>query len=115
MIEFNNDLVPTGNYLPYNDFNEAKKFGDTFLDNCFELNETNTTACSLKNITNGSQLNIIPSGAYPYLQIYTPPHRKSIAIENLSSVPDAFNNGIELIIAKPGTVNIFSTTYHLVF
>ncbi|QEC68480.1 aldose 1-epimerase [Panacibacter ginsenosidivorans] len=114
MVEFDDKLVPTGNYLPYDHFNEMKKFGDTFLDNCFELNETGTVACTLKNSSNGLQLNIIPSAAYPYLQIYTPPHRNSIAIENLSSVPDAFNNGIGLIIAKPGKTYSFETTYQLV-
>src|SRR5436190_21486990 len=93
MIEFDDNLLPTGNYLPYNTFNSMKQFGDTFLDNCFELNETGTIACTLKNEKNGLQLNIIPASSYPYLQIYTPPHRDSIAIENLSSAPDAFNNG----------------------
>lgn len=114
MVEFNSSLVPTGNYLPYNHFNKAKKLGDTFLDNCFELNETGTVACILINTASGLQLNIIPSDAYPYLQIYTPPHRRSIAIENLSSAPDAFNNGLGLIIAKPGESYVFSTTYQLV-
>ncbi|CAN5637946.1 aldose 1-epimerase [soil metagenome] len=114
MVEFDDTLVPTGNYLPYAEFNKMKKFGDTFLDNCFELNTTNTIACSLRNQTNGLKLTIVPSEAYPYLQIYTPPHRNSIAIENLSSVPDAFNNRIGLIIAKPATQYVFSTTYQLV-
>jgi aldose 1-epimerase len=114
MIEFDDTLVPTGNYLPYDHFNELKKFGNTFLDNCFELNETGGIACTLKNAGTGLQLNIIPSNAYPYLQIYTPPHRKSIAIENLSSLPDAFNNGAGLIIAKPNETYIFETTYQIV-
>jgi len=59
------------------------------------------------------QLNIIPASSYPYLQIYTPPHRDSIAIENLSSAPDAFNNRIGLIIAKPNEKYVFTTTYQL--
>ena len=114
MVEFDDTLVPTGNYLPYDRFNEMRKFGDTFLDNCFELNETGANACTLRDAGTGLQLNIIPSGAYPYLQIYTPPHRKSIAIENLSSLPDAFNNGMGLIIAEHDTQYIFTTTYQLV-
>jgi len=113
MIEFDDKLVPTGNYLPFNNFSEAKKLGDTFLDNCFELNETGAIVCTLKNKKNGLQLNIIPASSYPYLQIYTPPHRDSIAIENLSSAPDAFNNRIGLIIAKPNEKYVFTTTYQL--
>lgn len=114
MVEFDDTLVPTGKYIPYTQFNEMRIFGDIFLDNCFELNTSNTIACSLLNPATGLQLNIIPSETYPYLQIYTPPHRNSIAIENLSSVPDAFNNNIGLLTAKPGTQHVFSTTYQLV-
>jgi aldose 1-epimerase len=113
MIDFDDRLVPTGNYLPYNNFNTSKKFGETFLDNCFEVKETGISACTLKNEKNGLQLNIIPAASYPYLQIYTPAHRNSIAIENLSSAPDAFNNGIGLIIAKPNEEYVFTTTYQL--
>lgn len=113
MIEFTDGLIPSGNKLPYSTFNSFKTFGDTFLDNCFVLENFEAVACSIKDETTGLQLDIIPSASYPYLQIYTPPHRKSIAIENLSSVPDAFNNGIGLITAKPGEVYTFTTAYQL--
>jgi len=113
MVEFDEDLLPTGEYIAYNTFNEIKHFGETVLDNCFELHATNTAACILKNEVTGLQLSITPSEAYPYLQIYTPPHRKSMAIENLSSAPDAFNNRIGLIVLKPGEEKVFSTVYEV--
>jgi aldose 1-epimerase len=47
------------------------------------------------------------------LQIYTPPHRKSIAIENLSSAPDAFNNKIGLIELGPEDSHAFQTRYRI--
>ena len=59
-------------------------------------------------------LTIAPDKHYPYLQIYTPPHRKSIAIENLTSAPDSFNNGIGLLVIEPNHTLEFSTTYILV-
>ena len=37
-----------------------------------------------------------------YLQIYTPPHRRSMAIEPMTCVTDAFNNGIGLEVLDPG-------------
>jgi aldose 1-epimerase len=37
-----------------------------------------------------------------FLQIYTPPHRKSLAIEPMTCVTDAFNNGIGLQVLDPG-------------
>lgn len=41
-------------------------------------------------------------GDEPYLQIYTPPHRKSIAIEPMTCITDSFNNGIGLEALDPG-------------
>lgn len=40
--------------------------------------------------------------AYPYLQVYIPPDRKSIALEPMSCTSNAFNNGNGLIQLKPG-------------
>jgi aldose 1-epimerase len=58
-------------------------------------------------------LHIYPERAYPYLQVYTPPHRKSIAIENLSSAPDAFNNKMGLIALGPEDSQAFQTRYRI--
>ena len=66
----------------------------------------------LRDENSGLQLTIKAGQSYPYLQVYTPPHRKSIAVENLSSPPDAFNNGMSLIIAKPGRL---TTSARLIF
>lgn len=111
MLEFNERLLPTGNILPYQQFQVPETIGDTFLDNCFQLNNTVQPACVLKNITTGLQLTIQPDASYPYLQVYTPPHRKSIAIENLSGAPDAYNNKIGLIILSPQQEKTFTTKY----
>ncbi len=40
--------------------------------------------------------------SYPYLQVYTPESRKSIAIEPMSAAADAFNSGEGLAILQPG-------------
>lgn len=113
MVEFNDNLLPTGNIISYKKFQEPELFKDTFLDNCFLLNETGNPACILKNDQTGLQLTIETDKSYPYLQIYTPPHRNSIAIENLSAAPDAFNNKIGLIILAPGESVAFKTSYNL--
>ena len=57
------------------------------------------------------QIEFHPEESYPYLQIYTPEHRKSIAIENLSGAPDAFNNGMGLKVLQPGELATFTTKY----
>jgi aldose 1-epimerase len=113
MVEFNRNLLPTGKFIPYRKFETMESFGDTFLDNCFVLKNSSSPACILKNEKTEIQLSIIRDTSYPYLQVYTPPHRKSIAIENLSSAPDSFNNGMGLIIVKAGEQYSFMTAYQV--
>lgn len=111
ILEFNDRLLPTGKILPFDNFQSPQKLEETFFDNCFVLNDTNNVACVLNDEQNKLKLEIYPSELYSYLQVYTPPHRTSIAIENLSAAPDAFNNQIGLIILRPAESRTFSTTY----
>jgi len=113
MLEFSDKLVPTGNIIEHTAFSNPAQIGDTFLDNCFVLQNNGAPACTLSNPANGLRLTILAEKNYPYLQVYTPPHRKSIAIENLSGAPDAFNNGIGLIIVKPLEKFTFATVYKI--
>ncbi|MFT3932593.1 MAG: aldose 1-epimerase [Chitinophagaceae bacterium] len=115
MIEFDERLIPTKKIVPYNDFLEAKPIAGTQFDNCFLLNEDDDTnaACFLRNEANGLQLNIFPDGTYPFLQVFTPDHRNSIAIENLSAIPDAFNNRIGLLMLKPRHTHSFTVHYQI--
>lgn len=113
-IIFDDGLLPTGEQISYHEFDSLQKIGDTFFDNCFLLNFAECQPmCILRNPNQKIQLEIHPDKSYSYLQIYTPPHRNSIAIENLSAVPDAFNNGIGLLTLAPQTNAIFSTTYKI--
>jgi aldose 1-epimerase len=115
MVEFNDKLIPTGNFLANRNFTEPERINDTFLDNCFLLNEPDDRpSCTLRNPANGLQLLLFPEKHYPYLQVYTPPHRNSIAIENLSAAPDCFNNGIGLICLQPGHSQAFLLRYQVV-
>jgi aldose 1-epimerase len=114
MLEFNDKLIPTGNLLPNRNFKKPKKIGDTFLDNCFLLNPPDGgPCCTLRNPGNGLQLLVFSEKHYPYLQLYTPPHRNSMAIENLSAAPDCFNNGIGLIMLEPGHSKTFALGYRV--
>ncbi len=110
-LEFSEDLLPTGNTIEDNRFVDGQKMEGIFLDNCFLLDHHTETkqSCTLKN--DAVTLTITPDKQYPYLQIYTPPHRKSIAIENLTSAPDSFNNGIGLLIIEAHHTIECATTY----
>ena len=114
MLEFDEGLLPTGKLLPYRDFTSLKKIGNSFFDNCFTVNFAECQPmCVLRNTKENIQVEIHPSRSYPYLQIYTPPHRASIAIENLSAAPDAFNNGMGLITVAAGGSATFETIYKI--
>ena len=114
MLEFNNKLVPTGKLLPYDAFLQPAPIGNTQLDNCFLLNDNEgRPACILRNEAAALQLNIFPDASYPYLQLYTPPDRNSIAIENLSAAPDAFNNKMGLLMLAPGHTQTFTVYYQV--
>jgi aldose 1-epimerase len=114
IVEFDSGLVPTGKLIPYEEFGSLKKIGDTQLDNCFTVNFAECQPmCVLRDAVKKLQIEIHPDKTYPYLQIYTPPHRNSIAIENLSGAPDAFNNGMGLTVLQPGETVNFTTMYKI--
>lgn len=111
MLEFVN-LIPSGKILPYKGFIKSALIGETELDNSFVLDFSKAQPmCILWDPISKWQLEIYPDKNYPYLQIYIPPHRKSISIENLSAPPDSFNNGIGLITLEGGKEVSFTTKF----
>ena len=110
-MEYDSDLLPTGNIIADNLFDNGLNIGHLQLDDGYELSAENNS-CTLEN--EKFILKINPSSLYPYLQLYTPPDRKSIAIENLSGAPNAFNNKIGLHIVKPQEDIFFETSYQVV-
>ena len=112
VVDFDQRLVPTGHLTPYNVFEKASNVGDLFLDNCFALKPAIVSAaCELYNPSTGLRVSFFPDASYPYLQLYTPPSRESIAVENLSGAPDCFNNGLGLLLLQPGYSQIFTFRY----
>jgi aldose 1-epimerase len=114
MVEFDDKLIPTGKLIGYEMFQHPRAIGTDFFDNCFVLDvDSSAPACELLNPANKLSIKFFCEANYPYLQVYTPAHRKSIAIENLSSAPDAFNNGMGLILLGPQDAQTFSLRYQL--
>lgn len=110
-LEFDTDLLPTGQIISDDRFQAACLLKNTQLDNSFVLHNTQQAACTLSG--SQYQLRIFAEHNYPYLQIYIPPKRTSIAIENLSGAPDCFNNGMGLSILQPGQCQVFQARYVL--
>lgn len=112
IVEFDARLVPTGRLLQYDVFDQPRQVDDTFLDNCFVLKPGIVSpACEIYNPANGLRVSFFPDASYPYLQIYTPATRESIAIENLSGAPNCFNNHMGLSLLPPGHSQIFTVRY----
>ena len=111
-LAFNAELLPTGERITDTRFTTPTALAQTELDNCFVLDNDFTQAAAIlqgKHI----RLTITPDASYPFVQAYTPPQRNCIALENLSSAPDAFNNRIGLLILPANEQYTFNTTYQL--
>lgn len=94
-------MIPTGEKIPYDKFRSQTRMGDTSLDTGFQIigkgrqevrvSDENTTIVSWQD-----------ADKFPYVQVYTPKHRDSIAIEPMSCVTNALNSKEGLTILKPG-------------
>ena len=109
-MEYDSNLLPTGNIIQGSPFAKGLKLNEIQLDDGYELEEVDKK-CTLQN--DQFILTIIPTKGYPYLQLYIPPDRKSIAIENLSGAPNAFNNKMGLQLLEPHKQSIFETSYQV--
>jgi len=109
-LEFNKELIPTGAKIKDERWYKGGKLKDVFLDNSFVLiQEDPLPHATLSDETVGLAIHFYPDETYPILQVYTPAHRRSIAIENLSSAPDAFNNKIGLVSLQADQSHAFKT------
>jgi aldose 1-epimerase len=114
MLEFDDRLIPTGKLVQNTTWTQPNTIGAIKLDNCFVLQvEEGIPCCVLYNPHNHLSVSLFTNEYYPYLQVYTPDHRKSIAIENLSAAPDCFNNGIGVMLLPPRHSHTFTAWYQV--
>jgi aldose 1-epimerase len=91
------NLIPTKRFIKYFNFQLGQIIENTHWDTCFLWKKGGRA--TLK--TSLGEIIMENIQGYNYFQIYTPPHRKSIALEPLTGAPDAFNNQIGLTILAP--------------
>ncbi|MDX2196701.1 MAG: hypothetical protein NW207_09810 [Cytophagales bacterium] len=109
----NERMIPTGRKKVGIKYKKRNKIETTAFDTGYVVdnNSKNTRTTSLKDKEKDIKLRIwqeVGKYGYNFLQIYTPPHRKSIAIEPMTCATDAFNNGFGLIVLKPNESKHFS-------
>ncbi len=95
------DLIPTGEL---EDVSFSGKIGSRAFDECY-LADGDVKLYGKKR---GIRIKLNEN---PYVQIYTPPSRDSIAIEPMTAIGDAFNNGIGLKVLK--AKERFEATYEV--
>lgn len=120
--------------LPTGEFQDDKRFvggsiiGDQFINDCFCLNEefSKVKVTETQDLTNNAHV-FLESGKltldiwqragidqYNAVQIYTPPDRMSIAIEPMTSEPDALNHHRGLIVIPPGESRTFQFGFNII-
>jgi aldose 1-epimerase len=97
-LVYDTNLLPTEEIIEDQTFNDGKKLENKHLDDCWIIDETDPS-CTIQK--DHQKIIVTPLSNYPYLQLYTPEGRKSIAIENLSAAPNCFNNKMGLHLVKP--------------
>jgi aldose 1-epimerase len=106
VLEVDQKMIPTGKSQAYATFNQLKQIAGTRLDHCFVLKTENSPVeIIIRNPKSGFGYKIwmeTGKNKYNYLQIYTPLSRKSIAIEPMTCIPDAFNNKTGLNVLGAG-------------
>ncbi len=104
IIEVDDRMIPTGNRQTFERFSDLTPIGTMVLDNCFALSAEKGKAQLLLRGERGTLHYWQETGAgkFDFLQLFTPPHRRSLAVEPMSCNINAFNNGEGLITLEPG-------------
>jgi aldose 1-epimerase len=100
MMELDPQMIPIGKRIMFTEFRTPHIIDNRHFDSCFKVTGNKKVVTQLLSAQRKIDLRIwqeTGTGKYEYLVIYTPPDRKSIAIEPISSNINTFNNGEGLI------------------
>ncbi len=103
----NDSMIPTGERNRFSAFGVAGAIGDRFFDTGFliksKADDQGRHVLRLSDPSRNIHLLCWQGRELPYVQLYTPSDRKTIAIEAMSCAADAFNNGMGLIQLSSGS------------
>lgn len=101
VIQLDDNLLPTGR-TPFTS-SRTMSLHERNLDNAFTVPENPDGVITVLNSPKQQvSLNVWQSREFPYLVVYTPGRRDSIAIEPLTANVNAFNTGEGLRVLNPG-------------
>lgn len=100
-VEIDERMIPRGGRSVCTAFQQLRPVADTVLDTCFASSKKlGTSQMTLVGGTHRLDFRA-PVSVFPFFQVFTPPHRESIALEPMSCNVDAFNNLQGLIELAP--------------
>jgi len=98
LVGIDSRMIPTGKRYEFDNYLDSKQINAEVLDNCFQIAGIYVGDEFTKLTDRLLKIEFYqPVEFFPYLQIFTPPARKSIAIEPMSHNIDAFNNQSEQV------------------
>ncbi len=96
-------MLPTGKREAFDQFGKQRPLAGESLDTCFFSTESGKWAVKL--FTKHGLLEMAADREkWPFFQVFTPPHRQSVAIEPMSCNVDAHHNGEGLVRLEPGEI-----------
>jgi aldose 1-epimerase len=103
LIGIDDRMLPTGEKTKFNKFKRLTRIKEATLDSGFFINNQTENAETVLASEQGRLTFWQETGhqKWNFLQVFTPPHRKSVAIEPMTCNIDAFNNGDGLVMLKP--------------
>ena len=113
LIEVDKRMIPTGKKYEYDFFNKKKRIERVVLDNGFEIKNKTGRAEVVVEGDYGTLNYWQETGhrLWNFLQVFTPPNRKSLAIEPMTCNIDAFNNKDGLISVSYTHLTLPTTPY----
>jgi aldose 1-epimerase len=100
------DMIPTGELAPVAESGEPVVLGQDMLDSTFEVDHSGgTVGTDLSDPESGVTIRVWQEchrGQFRYVHVYTPPDRRSVAIEPMTCWADALNNQRGLLVLRPG-------------
>lgn len=98
-------MIPTGEKDSFEDYEEMSQIYDTEFDTGFQIQDEGEVVTSIHNQGTDVTLELFQTAGaqgFNYVQVFTPPGRKSVAIEPMTCPTDAFNSKEALIILGKG-------------
>lgn len=108
LIEVDDIMVPTGEKVAYKNLEDSPSLKEIKLDTCFQFLNTATGNKVSLSFADQSTLEIWQDENMPFVQVFTPPDQKTIAIEPMTSNIDVLNSGDGIRILNSGEEESFN-------